>query len=152
MSDNGSNTPSWVRTATRVDRPNIDVWYKPEQHGPLEGTLIWRGQEHARSGDLYNAYAIRGVKGAVFGVAERAGLRGLRTVRVGSRVFIRPTTVKELESGHRMQQFEIVAEQIEPMSEPLKSAASRDGGSSDSDAVGGGNAPDGAAATEEVPF
>ena len=93
--------------------------------------MIWRGQEHARSGDLYNAYAIRGVKGAVFGVAERAGLRGLRTVRVGSRVFIRPTTVKELESGHRMQQFEIVAEQIEPMSEPPKASAVRDGGSSD---------------------
>lgn len=51
-----------------------------------------------------------------------------------------------------MQQFEIVAEQIEPMSEPPKASVARDSGSSDPGAAGGGSAPEGGAGTEEVPF
>src|SRR4051812_19538300 len=93
-----NGTPSWVRAAARVDRPEMDGWYKPED-GALDGALIWRGQQdHAQSGDLYNVYAIRVAgTGRVVGVNERAGLRGLRTVRVGSKVFIKPTTVKALD-------------------------------------------------------
>src|SRR3954451_13571439 len=102
-----NTVPSWIRTAPRVDRPEISAWYKPED-GALDGVLIWRGQqESATSGDVYNAYAVRtGNTGKVVGVSERAGLRDLRAVRVGSRVFIRPTGVKVLTSGRRMQQFE----------------------------------------------
>ena len=101
------NVPNWIRGAARVDRPEIDAWYKPEE-GALDGKLIWRGQQEY-AGDVYNAYAIRTAEGKVIGVSERAGLRGLRAVRVGSRVFIRPTTVKALEGGRKMQQFEIYA-------------------------------------------
>src|SRR4051812_1906248 len=37
--------PTWTRTAHRLDRPKIDVWYKPEEGGALDGFLIWQGQE-----------------------------------------------------------------------------------------------------------
>jgi hypothetical protein len=124
------NIPPWVRTAVRVDRPDIDIWYKVEEHGALDGVLIWRGQqEHTLSGDVNNAYAVRQTDtGKVFGISERAGLRGLRTVRVGSRVFILPTTVKVLEGGRKMQQFEIHAEHQEPPAEPVRGAGNRGGG------------------------
>jgi hypothetical protein len=79
----------------------------------------------------------------VVGVSERAGLRDLRAVRVGSRVFIRPTGVKVLASGRKMQQFEIFAEHLEPLSEPTRGGGSR----------GGGTPSDGGAGpSDKVPF
>jgi hypothetical protein len=152
MSDNGSNIPSWVQTAIRVDRPDVDTWYKPEQHGPLEGTLIWRGQQHARSGNVYNAYAVRTESGTVFAVAESAGLRDLRQVSVGSAVFIQPTTVKTLANGRTMLQFRIFAKRIEPMSQPPRMSERRENVASDGAAKDGDAAPEGAATSEEVPF
>jgi hypothetical protein len=139
-----TNVPSWIRSAPRVDRPEISSWYKPED-GALDGVLIWRGQqESATSGDVYNAYAVRvGDTGKVVGVSERAGLRDLRAVRVGSRVFIRPTGVKVLTSGRRMQQFEIFAEHLEPLPEPARGGGNR-GGATPSDG--------GAGASDKVPF
>jgi hypothetical protein len=127
-----------------VDRPEIDAWYKPED-GTVDGVLIWRGQQESpTSGDVYNAYAVRVADtGKVLGMSERAGLRGLRSVRVGSRVFIRPTAVKTLDNGRKMQQFEIFADQLEPLSEPVRGTGNR----------GGGSPPDGGAApSEKVPF
>jgi hypothetical protein len=143
MSDH-ENVPSWVRNASRVDRPEIDFWYRPED-GPLEGVFIWRGQqEHALSGDVQNVYAVRRADdGKVIGVSERAGLRGLRSVRVGSKIFLRPTGVKELEGGRKMHQFEIFADQLEPLSEPPKGGGSR----------GPSGGPDGGPLpSEKVPF
>lgn len=139
-----SNVPNWIRNASRVDRPEIDVWYRPED-GALDGVLIWRGQQdHAISGELQNVYAIRRTDtGRVIGVSERAGLRGLRAVRVGSKVFIRPKGVKVLEGGHKMHQFEIFADQLEPLSEPAKSSGNR----------GSGEGPEGGPLpSERVPF
>jgi hypothetical protein len=58
-------------------------------------------------------------------------------------VFIRPTGVKVLESGHKMYQFEIFADQLEPLSEPAKSGGNR----------GSGGGPEGAPlSSEKVPF
>jgi hypothetical protein len=143
MSDE-ANIPSWVRGAARVDRPKIDAWYRPED-GALEGTLIWRGQQESpTSGDVFNAYAIRKPDGnKVIGVSERAGLRNLRSVRIGSRIFIRPTGVMVLDSGRKMQQFEIFADHLEPLSEPVRGGGSR-GGATSSD--------DGSGTSEKVPF
>jgi hypothetical protein len=142
--DDETNVPSWIRTAPRVDRPELSAWYKPED-GPLDGFLIWRGQQESpTSGDVYNAYAIRvGDTGKVVGVSERAGLRGLRGVRVGSRVFIRPTGLKVLDSGRKMHQFEIFAEQLEALSEPVRVSGNRDGGPPSDGSAG---------ASEKVPF
>ncbi len=139
-----SMVPSWVRTAARVDRPEMSAWYKPED-GDLDGVLIWRGQQESpTSGDVYNAYAVRQTaSGKVFGVSERAGLRDLRSVRVGSKVFIHPTTVKVLDSGRKMQQFEVFAEELEPLSEPTRGNGSRRGGTGSD----GGPAP-----SEGAPF
>lgn len=137
--------PDWLKSAVRIDRPQIDVWYKPDEHGTLDGHLIWRGQqEHPLSGEVYNAYAVRlGDTGKVMGVSERAGLRGLRSVRVGSRVYIKPTTVKELEGGRKMQQFEIFADHQEALTDVGK----RRGPS------GGGGQPGGPPAdSDDVPF
>ena len=113
--------PEWIRNAPRVDRPDITRWYKPED-GSLDGTLIWKGRlEQYQSGDTYNAYAIRQADtGFIIGVSERAGLRDLRTVKVGSRVFINPVGVKQLDNGRALQQFEIFAEAQEALSEPTK--------------------------------
>ena len=144
--------PSWIRTAARVDRPEIDAWYRPEE-GSLEGALIWRGQqEHAVSGDVQNVYAVRlTATGKVIGVSERAGLRGLRLVRVGSKVFIRPTTVKVLDGGRKMQQFEVFADQLEPLSEPVRGSTPR-GGAAGSGGEGAGGADSGALSSDKVPF
>ena len=133
--------PEWIKNAPRVDRPDITRWYKPED-GSIDGTLIWRGrQEHHQSGDIYNAYAIREAEtGLIIGVSERAGLRDLRTVKVGSRVFINPAGVKQLDNGRTLQQFEIFAEQQEPPSEPTKGAGRSEPGQG------------GPAQSEDVPF
>jgi hypothetical protein len=137
MSD--TKTPDWIKNAPRVDRPEFKRWYKPED-GPLDGTMIWRGrQEHYQTGDVYNAYAIRTADGAeVVGVSERAGLRDLRMVKIGSRVFIRPAGVKELDNGHKLQQFEIFAEALETLGEPSRGR--------------GGKGQGGAASADDVPF
>jgi hypothetical protein len=136
--------PDWIKNAPRVDRPDITRWFKPED-GPIDGTLIWRGrQEHHQSGDVYNVYAIREADtGLIIGVSERAGLRDLRTVKVGSRVFINPASVKQLDNGRTLQQFEIFAEAQEPLSEPTKGGG-KNGNSGPSDA--------GSAASESNPF
>jgi hypothetical protein len=136
---NETKTPDWVKNAARVDRPDIKRWYKPED-GALDGTLIWRGkQEHYQTGDVYNAYAVRLADGGeVVGVSERAGLRDLRMVKVGSRVFIRPTGVKALDNGHKLQQFEIFAEGLESLGEPTRGRA--------------GNGQGGPASADDVPF
>jgi hypothetical protein len=131
-------TPDWVKKAPRVDRPDVNRWFKPED-GPINGALIWRGRmEHYQTGDTYNAYAIREADtGLVIGVSERAGLRDLRNVKMGSRVFIRPSRVKELDNGRKFQAFEIFAEDVEPLSEPTR---------------GRGASPGGASASEDIPF
>lgn len=141
MSEN--SVPDWLKSAARVDRPELDAWYKPDEHGALDGVLIWRGQqEHAQSGDVYNAYAVRlGGTGKVIGVSERVGLRGLRSVRVGSRVYVRPTTVKELDRGRKMQQFEIFADQMEPLTDPVKGSGHRGDGPSDASPPGSEGIP-----------
>lgn len=120
---NDKSTPAWIKNAPRIDRPDIKHWYKPED-GPLDGTLIWRGRlEHYQTGDTYNAYAIREAStGDIIGMSERAGLRDLRTVKVGSKVFIRPIGKKQLDNGRAFDQFEIFAEQQEPLPEPTKGA------------------------------
>jgi hypothetical protein len=116
-----TKTPDWIKNAARVDRPEIKRWFKVED-GAIDGTLIWRGrQEHYQTGDTYNAYAIRvNETGEIVGISERAGLRDLRGVKVGSRVFIRAAAVRELENGRKFQQFDIFAEGLEALSDPTK--------------------------------
>jgi hypothetical protein len=140
---NDSKRPEWIKSAARVDRPDIARWYKPE-NGSLDGVLIWRGRmESYHTGDIYNAYAIRlAANGEIVGVSERAGLRDLRGVKVGSRVFIEPAEVKDLGSGRKFQQFHVFAEGLEPLSEPTRGSGK-----------GTGGGPEGApAASEDVPF
>jgi len=136
---NETKTPDWIKNAPRVDRPEFKRWYKPED-GPLDGKLIWRGrQEHYQTGDVYNAYAVQLADGGeVVGISERAGLRDLRMVKIGSRVFIRPAGVKELDNGHKLQQFEIFADALETLGEPGRGRVGKGQG--------------GAASPDDVPF
>jgi hypothetical protein len=145
---NDKKRPDWIKNAARVDRPDITRWYKPED-GPIDGTLIWKGrQEHYQSGDTYNAYAIRETStGDIIGVSERAGLRDLRTVKVGSKVFINPIGKKQLDNGRAFEQFEIFAEQQEPLSEPTKGTGKKNDNSGNSGPSDTGPAP-----SENVPF
>jgi hypothetical protein len=136
--------PDWIRNAARVDRPEIERWYKAEKDGALDGVLIWRGQEeHRLSGEVYNVFAIRQTgTNTIVGVSERFGLRGLRRVKLNSKVFIEPTGEKELENGRKMQQFQIHAEHLEPLGEPTRAKPKASE-----------NMPDGApAGSEDVPF
>ena len=145
MSD--KKLPDWIRNAPRIDRPDIHHWYKPED-GPLDGMMIWRGrQEHYQSGDTYNAYAVRETStGHIVGVSERVGLRDLRTVKVGSKVFINPIGKKQTDSGRAFEQFEIFAEQQEALPEPTKGTGKK-GNSGNSGPSDAGPAP-----SEDVPF
>ena len=145
MSD--KKLPEWIRNAPRIDRPDIHHWYKAEE-GAIDGMLIWRGrQEHYQSGDTYNVYAVReNSTGHIIGVREWVGLRDLRTVRVGSKVFINPIGKKETDSGRAFEQFQIFAEQQEPLSEPTKGAGKK------GSAGGFGPSDAGSAPSEEIPF
>lgn len=140
------NTPNWVRNASRVDRPDINRWYKVED-GAINGTLIWRGrQEHYQTGDIFNVYVIREADtGLNIGLSEKVGLRDLRMVKTGSRVFIRPGRVKELDKGRKVQTYEVFAEEVESLADMPRSARSGGGGAA-------GGAPGGALASEDVPF
>jgi hypothetical protein len=151
------NTPNWVRNASRVDRPDINRWYKPED-GTINGKLIWRGrQEHYQTGDTYNAYVIMEADtGLNIAVSERAGLRDLRNVKIGSRVFIRPGRVKDLDNGRKVQTFEVFAEELESLGDAPRSARGDSGGDNRGDSRGdSGEAlagAHGAVASEDVPF
>lgn len=137
--------PEWIKTAHRLDRPKTDVRYKPESHGALDGVLIWQGEVEAfQSGDIYHEYAIRDASGVVFAVTERVGLRDLRAVRCGSRVFIKPLGQVELKSGNKMWRFQLHAEQLAPAAPTAKPAAAT---ANQSTAAGAGQ-PDGG----DIPF
>jgi hypothetical protein len=144
---NEKRLPEWIRNAPRIDRPEIHHWYKVEE-GAIDGMLIWRGrQEHHQSGDTYNVYAIRETStGRIIGLSELVGLRDLRMVKVGSKVFINPIGKKQTDSGRSFEQFEIFADQQEALPEPTKGTGKK--GSP------GSAGPSGAAAlpSEDVPF
>jgi len=125
---NDPKIPEWVKRASRVDRPDINRWFKPEDD-PINGTLIWRGrQEDRQTGDTYNVYAIREADtGLVIGVSERAGLRDLRNVKVGSKVFIRTGRVKELDNGRKVQTYEIFAEDLESLGDSTRGRGGNQG-------------------------
>ena len=140
--------PDWIKHAQRVDRPETKRRYKAED-GALDGTLVWKGRlENYHTGDSYNGYAIRETStGDVVGVSELAGLRDLRSIKVGSRVFINPIGKKQTGTGRAFDQFEVFADQQEALSEPTRGA----GGTG---AKGGNGGPLGssAAASEDAPF
>ena len=141
---NTPQRPDWIQNAARVDRPEIERWWKPEKDGALDGVLVWCGQEeHRQTGDTYNVFAIRqNETNAIVGVSERFGLRGLRRVTLNTKVFIEPTGEKELGNGRKMQQFQIHAQHLEALPEPTRGKPK-----------GPQNPPDGApAGSEDVPF
>lgn len=108
--------PDWIKTAHRLDRPKTDLRYKPEVHGALDGVLIWQGDVEAfHSGETYHEYVVQDGGGVAFAVTERAGLRELRAVCNGSRVFIKPLGQIELKSGNKMWRFQIHAERLAPV-------------------------------------
>ena len=81
-------------------------------------------------------YAIREADtGLIIGVSERAGLRDLRNVKVGSKVFIRPGRIKELENGRKFQTFEIFAEGLEPLGEGTRGRGGSQGSPAQSEDV-----------------
>jgi hypothetical protein len=105
--------PAWTQRAHRLDRPHVDAWYKPES-GALDGVLLWHGdQEDSRAGGTYHVFVIREARTDLhFAVRERAGLRGLRLARLGSRVYIEPRGKKDIGDGRSMWEFDIVAEHV----------------------------------------
>jgi hypothetical protein len=106
--------PDWLKNARRVDRPEIDKWYKPDHDGDLEGRLIWQGDQenHFRPGETAHLFVVRDERtGVVFGVQERAALRGLRRAKVGSRVFLSPKGARDLPDGRgKRWEFEVYVE------------------------------------------
>jgi hypothetical protein len=110
-----TTAPAWTRSAQRLDRPAIDVWWKPELHGPIDGILIWQGDApDRRTGEPYHLFAIREhASAAVYAVTERAALRSLRQVGVGARVYFAPAGVRELDGGKRMMEFEVYAQEAQ---------------------------------------
>jgi hypothetical protein len=76
----------------------------------------------------------------------------MRTVKVGSKVFINPIGKKQIGNGRPFDQFEIFAEGLEPLGDPTRSARSA-GGALGGGALGAGSeAPGGALPSEDVPF
>jgi len=97
---NTPKRPTWTANAARVDRPDTQMRYKPEEHGALDGVLVWAGMRESQQGESYREYVIRQADtGAMFSVPERAGLRDLRRAKLNSRVYVEPTDVRELDNG-----------------------------------------------------
>jgi hypothetical protein len=88
---------------------------EPEDHGPLDGFLVWQGQEeHRMSGETYHVFVVREHgTGLHVAVAERAALRFLRQVRPGSRVYLRATGKRDIGDGKSMWDFEAYAENVD---------------------------------------
>lgn len=107
--------PDWTRSAHRVDRPKVDIYYKPEEGGAVDGVLVWQGQEENRtSGDTYHLFVIRdGQTGKMIGVAERASLRNLRQARPGSPVYVKAVGKKDIGDGRSMWEFEAYARDVD---------------------------------------
>lgn len=123
--------PSWTRTATRlVERPKIDVWYKPDDL-PVEGYLVWRGDDENRvTGDSGYLYAIRTEDGRTVGVRERAKLIGLRSVKLNSRVYIRCVGRVPLENGRTLLDFEVYVDEKTKAPIPVATASGANGAGS----------------------
>jgi hypothetical protein len=105
--------PDWVKKGTRLDRPTIHEWYRPEEHGDLEGNLLWQGDLRSETGP-FHVFAVLSARDAkVYGVRERAGLTGLRRARSG-KVLVRPKGKKAIGDDREMWEFEVYAEEVEP--------------------------------------
>jgi hypothetical protein len=138
------------------------VWYKPEEHGALDGFLVWQGQEeHRLSGETYHAFAIKEAEtGRMFGVTERAALRFLRQVRPGYRVYIRPIGKKDLGDGRSMWEFETYAQEVDYTSGAGRPSTGKPDAYAEGDAAAGrpsAGKPDAhvagdAAAGDKIPF
>jgi hypothetical protein len=89
---NDHRKPPWAEGLTRIDRPHIDRRWRP-QDGPLDGVLVWQGEEVDRHGEEYHLYIFEEQRefestGVMVGVPERATLRALRGVANGTRVYL----------------------------------------------------------------
>lgn len=123
-----ADRPAWTQRAHKLDMPNVDTWYKPEQ-GALDGVLLWHGdQEDTRNGGgTYHVFVIREDKTELhIAVRERAALRGLRAAKLGARVFIEPRGRKDLGDGRSMWEFDVMAEQLAD-AKPAGGGEPRDG-------------------------
>jgi hypothetical protein len=117
--------------------------YKPEEHGALDGVLVWAGMRESQQGESYREYVIRQADtGAMFSVPERAGLRDLRRAKLNSRVYVEPTDVRELDNGHKMQRFIVIVENLGPLPDEGRGAGRSNPPSPDA----------GPAGSEGVPF
>ena len=125
-----SKRPSWASDKTRLDQRRIEVWYKPEEHGNLEGVLLWQDDLSSERGP-YHVFAIE-CGTTVYGVRERAGLKKLRRARNGSRVFIEYHGKRSLDGERTMLEFSVWAEESNA-SEPTAADASGPTNASGSD-------------------
>jgi hypothetical protein len=100
--------PDWA--TTRVDRPNIERLWKPED-GPLHARLIWRGEEVDQHGEEYYLYVAKEVgTGTVLGVAERAKLRVLRRLKPKGRFYLDPQGSVPTAKGRTMWDIHVYVE------------------------------------------
>lgn len=109
--------PDWTKSATRLtEPPKVDRWYRPEEGGIVAGTLEWKGEETSRfDGETQYVYVVRGEDGSSVGVRERAQLRRLRAVKIGSRICVRATGKKELDAGRTMWEFDVLVAEGTPI-------------------------------------
>jgi len=105
---NTPKRPTWTANAARVDRPDTQMRYKPEEHGASMRARLG-GYAREPQGESYREYVIRQADtGAMFSVPERAGLRDC-VEQANSRVYVEPTDVRELDNGHKMQRFIVIS-------------------------------------------
>jgi hypothetical protein len=102
-----TNRPKWASDKNRIaQRPKFERWYRPDDDGPIEGALIWRGEQEKPDGPQ-RIFCLQLEKGEVIGVNEYQQLRDIRTLPLGTRVYIEPKGKVPLPGARIMWEFDL---------------------------------------------
>jgi len=103
--------PVWANDKNKINRPRIDRWYAPDDHGDLLGTIIWRGEMDSVIKGRQMTYVLRTTDGLNIAVREWARLQALRLVPNGEQVYLEFRGFEVISNGNEVRNFNVYREQ-----------------------------------------